>query len=167
MIILCTVAWVKFKIVFVMLLQGYWWKQKCLKLTAVRVKARGQRASSRISRKFSLAKSYCSECGHNILNDRVTWAYPTNTVLATVAFLLLLDTKLLQQALLATHSYLTLHRFTKFLLYNYIPCGNNTPSGKKKNYSNEWMQWEKSHKSVGICLLCYIGFLSQPNRDWP
>jgi len=36
---------------------------------------------------------------------RETWAYPTNTVLATVASLLLLDKKnLLLQAVLTTHS---------------------------------------------------------------
>ena len=36
-----------------------------------------------------------------------TWAYPTNTVLATVAFLWLLDINLLSWAGITTHSYMT------------------------------------------------------------
>ena len=50
-----------------------------------------------------------------------TWAYPANTVLANATFLLLLDTNLLsKQALLTTHSYMTLQHSAKLLACEYV-----------------------------------------------
>ena len=53
--------------------------------------------------------------------DRKTWACPMSTVLATVAFLLLLDTSLLSQAGTSHYSQLlTLQHSTKLLLLFYF-----------------------------------------------
>ena len=50
--------------------------------------------------------------------DRKTWAYTVSTVLATVAFLLLLDTSLLSQAGITHYSQLlTLQHSTKLLFF--------------------------------------------------
>ena len=46
------------------------------------------------------------------------WAYLTNTVLVTVAFLLFLNTNMLRHSLVTTLSYLTLHYMTKLIHLN-------------------------------------------------
>ena len=52
--------------------------------------------------------------------NRKTWAYPMSTVLATVAFLLLLDTSLLSQAGIMHYSQLlTLQHSTKVLYFSF------------------------------------------------
>ena len=58
------------------------------------------------------APGHCHQLG--LAYGRKTWAYPTNTLSATVAFLLLLDTNLLQQPGI-TH-YSQLHDMTAALL---------------------------------------------------
>ena len=58
----------------------------------------------------------CSTSTLGLAYNRKTWAYPMNTVLATVAFLLLLDTSLLSQGGITHYSQqLTLQHSTKLL----------------------------------------------------
>ena len=62
------------------------------------------------------ATGHCHQLG--LAYGRETWAYPTNTLLATVAFLLLLDTNLLPQAGTTHYSQLpTLRHSTKLLCF--------------------------------------------------
>ena len=60
------------------------------------------------------ATGHCHQLG--LAYGCETWAYPTNTLLATVAFMLLLaQTCFHKQALLTTHSYMTQQHSTKLL----------------------------------------------------
>ena len=86
--------------------------------------------------------------GHGHLQDlaynRNTRAYPMSTVLATVAFLLLLDTSLLSQAGITHYSQqLTLQHSTKLLFVSYPDPPPKRKGGSGK-YSTALQPWPSS-----------------------
>ena len=77
-------------------------------------------------------------------HGRETWAYSTNTVLATVAFLLPLHTNLLSQAGITHYSQLlTLQHTTKLLLCKKVDLSL---------YSKFWSPHEGFHKATNLII---------------